>query len=63
MDLDNHYTGSRGHGVGFGCQLVCESEFTRVQRLFKPIQDGDLWRWAVPDSKAFRNGLKDFNIE
>lgn len=61
-DLDNHYMGSRGYGVGFGCQLVCESEFARVQCLFKYIGDGDLWRWVVLDSKAFSNGLKDFNI-
>ncbi|KAJ8625619.1 hypothetical protein MRB53_034149 [Persea americana] len=63
MDLDNHYMGSRGNDVGFGCQLVRESEFARVHRLFKYIEDGDLWRWAVPDSKAFSSGLKDLNIE
>lgn len=63
MDVDNHYMGSRGNDVGIGCQLVRESEFARVHRLFKYIEDGDLWRWAVPDSKAFSSGLKDLNIE
>ncbi|KAK7380128.1 hypothetical protein VNO78_32557 [Psophocarpus tetragonolobus] len=38
-------------------------EFERVRQLFLYIEDGDLWRWRLPNSKAFRSGLKDLNIE
>ncbi|OVA14283.1 hypothetical protein BVC80_9027g41 [Macleaya cordata] len=48
---------------GFRNELVAENELERVNRLFKYIEDGDLWRWALPDSKAFSSGMKDLNIE
>ncbi|TKY44897.1 R106 protein [Spatholobus suberectus] len=38
-------------------------EFEHVRQLFLYIEDGDLWRWRLPNSKAFRSGLKDMNIE
>ncbi|KAJ1410137.1 DHH phosphoesterase superfamily [Sesbania bispinosa] len=38
-------------------------EFERVRQLFKYIEDGDLWRWKLHNSKAFSSGLKDLNIE
>lgn len=38
-------------------------EYQRVRRLFEYIEDGDLWRWHLPDSKAFSSGLKDLNLE
>ncbi|KAK3415039.1 hypothetical protein EUGRSUZ_H00613 [Eucalyptus grandis] len=38
-------------------------EFERMRRLFEYIEDGDLWRWRLPNSKAFSSGLKDSNIE
>ncbi|XP_061348021.1 uncharacterized protein LOC133293456 [Gastrolobium bilobum] len=38
-------------------------EFERVRQLFQYIEDGDLWRWRLPNSKAFSSGLKDLNIE
>ncbi|KAH1152375.1 hypothetical protein GYH30_045719 [Glycine max] len=38
-------------------------EFERVRKLFLYIEDGDLWRWRLPNSKAFRSGLKDLDIE
>ncbi|XP_009621556.2 uncharacterized protein [Nicotiana tomentosiformis] len=38
-------------------------EFDRVRRLFEYIEDRDLWRWKLPDSKAFSSGLDDRNIE
>ncbi|XP_010069495.2 uncharacterized protein LOC104456412 [Eucalyptus grandis] len=38
-------------------------EFERMGRLFEYIEDGDLWRWRLPNSKAFSSGLKDSNIE
>ncbi|KAL3824946.1 hypothetical protein ACJIZ3_020975 [Penstemon smallii] len=38
-------------------------EFQRVRRLFEYIEDADLWRWRLPNSKAFSSGLKDSNLE
>ncbi|KAL1357017.1 hypothetical protein AAHE18_05G226600 [Arachis hypogaea] len=38
-------------------------EFERVRQLFRYIEDGDLWRWKLHNSKAFSSGLKDLNIE
>ncbi|XP_050218808.1 uncharacterized protein LOC126669393 [Mercurialis annua] len=42
---------------------VCISEFNRVRPLFDYIEDADLWRWKLRNSKAFSSGLKDFNLE
>ncbi|MCD7457565.1 hypothetical protein HAX54_035423 [Datura stramonium] len=39
------------------------NEFDRVRRLFEYIEDRDLWRWKLPESKAFSSGLDDLNIE
>ena len=44
-------------------KLTGKKEVERVSRLFNFIEDGDLWRWAVPDSKAFYYGLKNMNME
>ncbi|KAL5081367.1 hypothetical protein RYX36_009788 [Vicia faba] len=38
-------------------------EFDRARKLFKYIEDVDLWRWRLQNSKAFSSGLKDLNIE
>ncbi|CAK7327912.1 unnamed protein product [Dovyalis caffra] len=38
-------------------------EFDRVRRIFEYIEDGDLWRWKLENSKAFSSGLKDLNLE
>lgn len=38
-------------------------EFERVRLLFDYIEDGDLWRWRLENSKSFSSGLKDLNIE
>ena len=38
-------------------------EFERVRQLFRYIEDGDLWRWRLENSKAFSSGLKDLNVE
>ncbi|KAJ4960898.1 hypothetical protein NE237_020808 [Protea cynaroides] len=48
---------------GVGSNLVPESKIEKVNQLFKYIEDGDLWRWNLPHSKAFSSGLKDLNIE
>ncbi|KAG6384714.1 hypothetical protein SASPL_153531 [Salvia splendens] len=39
------------------------AEFQRVRRLVEYIEDADLWRWRLPNSKAFSSGLKDLNLE
>lgn len=39
------------------------AEFDRVRRVFEYIEDGDLWRWRLENSKAFNSGLKDSNLE
>ncbi|PSC71276.1 DHHA1 domain [Micractinium conductrix] len=33
------------------------------QQLFKYIEDADLWRWRLPDSKAFTAGLASLRLE
>ncbi|CAJ1952251.1 unnamed protein product [Sphenostylis stenocarpa] len=38
-------------------------EFDRARQLFLYIEDGDLWRWRLQNSKDFSSGLKDLNIE
>lgn len=39
------------------------SEFERVRELFRYVEDADIWRWQLHNSKAFSSGLKDLNIE
>lgn len=38
-------------------------EFERARQLFQYIEDVDLWRWRLQNSKAFSSGLKDMKIE
>lgn len=51
-----------GSNVGDDCGRIA-AKFERVRRLFEYIEDADLWRWCLPNSKAFSSGLKDMNIE
>lgn len=53
----------RVDAVGAGVKFVSDTDHERVNRLFKFIEDADLWRWALPFSNAFSSGLKDMNIE
>ncbi|KAL8457168.1 hypothetical protein ACS0TY_035131 [Phlomoides rotata] len=46
-----------------GSKNVALAELQRVRRLFEYIEDVDLWRWRLPNSKAFSSGLKDLNLE
>lgn len=39
------------------------SIFEHVKPLFDYIEDADLWKWNLHNSKAFSSGLKDLNIE
>ncbi|OIW20606.1 hypothetical protein TanjilG_16105 [Lupinus angustifolius] len=48
--------------AGVNHQLVLD-EFERARQLFRHIEDGDLWRWRLHNSKAFSSGLKDLKIE
>lgn len=43
------------------CRAI--GEFERMRPLFDYVEDGDLWKWKLPKSKAFSSGLKDLNIE
>lgn len=38
-------------------------EFRRLRQPFQYIEDRDLWRWKLPDSKAFSSGFDDLKIE
>ncbi|GAB4845412.1 hypothetical protein Ancab_038819 [Ancistrocladus abbreviatus] len=38
-------------------------EFGRLRKLFQYVEDGDLWKWQLENSKAFSSGLKDLNME
>ncbi|XP_078162980.1 DHHA1 domain protein [Carex rostrata] len=44
-------------------KFVPDSKLEKVEKLFKFIEDGDLWRWKLLHSKAFSSGLKDMNLE
>ncbi|KAL1823609.1 hypothetical protein DCAR_0311542 [Daucus carota subsp. sativus] len=39
------------------------NKFERVRPLFEYIEDADLWKWKLHNSKAFSSGLKDLNVE
>lgn len=39
------------------------AEFQRMRKLYEYIEDADLWKWTLEDSKAFSSGLKDLRIE
>eukprot|EP00252_Welwitschia_mirabilis_P021872 TRINITY_DN5730_c0_g1_i1.p1 TRINITY_DN5730_c0_g1~~TRINITY_DN5730_c0_g1_i1.p1 ORF type:complete len:320 (+),score=60.88 TRINITY_DN5730_c0_g1_i1:202-1161(+) len=43
--------------------LVAKKDKQRVHTLFKYVEDADLWRWSLFDSKAFSTGLKKMKIE
>lgn len=44
-------------------KYVPDNKVETVHKLFQFIEDGDLWRWKIPNSKAFSSGLKDLDIE
>ncbi|KAL2892383.1 hypothetical protein RDABS01_008292 [Bienertia sinuspersici] len=39
------------------------ADFERTRKLFDYIEDGDLWKWQLENSKAFSSGLKDLKLE
>ncbi|KAJ7515893.1 hypothetical protein O6H91_22G033300 [Diphasiastrum complanatum] len=44
-------------------ELVQQADLCRVETLFKYVEDADLWRWNLPNSKAFSSGFNDINVE
>ncbi|KAL8463608.1 hypothetical protein ACS0TY_034313 [Phlomoides rotata] len=50
-------------GDNNGSKNVALAELQKVRRLFEYIEDVDLWRWRLPNSKSFSSGLKDLNLE
>ncbi|KAH7437661.1 hypothetical protein KP509_05G083100 [Ceratopteris richardii] len=46
-----------------GLTLVDEQNLLRVRCVFDYIEDADLWKWNLPQSKAFSSGLRSLNIE
>ncbi|KAK1324797.1 hypothetical protein QJS10_CPA01g00203 [Acorus calamus] len=53
----------RERTMASGSELVPESKIERVNQLFRYIEDADLWRWALPNSKAFHSGFNDIKLE
>ncbi|EFJ09107.1 hypothetical protein SELMODRAFT_428345 [Selaginella moellendorffii] len=35
----------------------------KLQKMYKYVEDGDLWRWSIPESKAFSSGIQDLKLE
>ncbi|KAJ8537096.1 hypothetical protein K7X08_035497 [Anisodus acutangulus] len=52
---EKRITGDNNKATNGGALKI--GEFDRVRRLFEYIEDRDLWRWRLPDSKAFSSGL------
>ncbi|XP_052176981.1 uncharacterized protein LOC127791186 isoform X2 [Diospyros lotus] len=52
----------RNADVSDSCKFALR-EFERVKPLIDYVEDGDLWKWRLENSKAFSSGLKDLNIE
>ncbi|KAI3797247.1 hypothetical protein L1987_32502 [Smallanthus sonchifolius] len=46
-----------------GNNLSALHKFECSRTLFEYIEDADLWRWRLHNSKAFSSGLKDLNTE
>ncbi|KAJ3680414.1 hypothetical protein LUZ60_016692 [Juncus effusus] len=44
-------------------QLVPQEDSERINKVFKFIEDADIWKWQIPDSKAFSSGLRDLDLE
>lgn len=43
--------------------LVPINDLLRIELLFNYIEDGDLWKWNLPNSKAFSSGLRHKEID
>ncbi|XP_010500980.1 PREDICTED: uncharacterized protein LOC104778273 isoform X2 [Camelina sativa] len=39
------------------------NDFKRMRRVFEYIEDADIWKWELPESKAFNSGILDLKIE
>ncbi|XP_002891746.2 uncharacterized protein LOC9327808 isoform X1 [Arabidopsis lyrata subsp. lyrata] len=47
------------------CRGSCKEmdDFKRMRRVFEYIEDADIWKWELPESKAFNSGILDLKIE
>eukprot|EP00250_Pteridium_aquilinum_P003276 c135_g1_i1 orf=410-1447(-) len=52
-----------GKGQCGSLTLVDQSSLPRIRRIFDYIEDADLWKWNLPHSKAFSNGLGSLRID
>lgn len=43
--------------------LVPQGDAERINCLFAYIEDADLWKWKLPNSKAFTSGLGYSNMD
>ncbi|ESQ30083.1 hypothetical protein EUTSA_v10011996mg [Eutrema salsugineum] len=39
------------------------NDFKRMRRVFEYIEDADIWKWKLSESKAFNSGILDLGIE
>ncbi|XP_018492220.1 uncharacterized protein LOC108862558 [Raphanus sativus] len=39
------------------------NDFRRMRRVYEYIEDADIWKWELPESKAFNSGIVDLGIE
>ncbi|CAN8288116.1 unnamed protein product [Cochlearia groenlandica] len=46
---------------GSSCREMVD--FERMRRVFEYIEDADIWKWKLPESKAFNSGILDLKIE
>jgi hypothetical protein len=44
-------------------EKVKRSQEPNVNEMFNYIEDGDLWRWRLPDGKAFYAGLAALGLD
>eukprot|EP00897_Mesotaenium_endlicherianum_P004840 jgi/Mesen1/4384/ME000222S03505 len=43
--------------------VAAEERREKLELMYDYIEDADLWRWRMPDSKAFSSGLADLELE
>lgn len=58
------YFDMKKSGATLALQVLQPKTLTEKQRMiFDYIEDGDLWRWKLPDSKAFNAGLNGIEFD
>ncbi|KAM1098717.1 hypothetical protein COP2_016354 [Malus domestica] len=59
----DHHKSAIGTPIGGNVAGVVDMNRCGATIAFEYIEDGDLWRWKLPNSKAFSSGLKDLNLQ